>query len=145
MPSVRLSLAFVFLAAWPWAQCVAQIVPDPSILRFTHSFELHREEMLVECRNGAALQFLTAAREIVELPEGSGRQRSALLGELQHLADSITALDGEIGVLFRLFRIDDLRTPCSVCQRAGQQQRGENERTAHGGPFRRRDFFSGAG
>jgi len=77
--------------------CPAQTLTDPSLLRFTHSLELQRVEVLVESRVGAATQFLTAAQQIVSLPEGSRQRRTVLIGEIQYLADSIALLDQEIG------------------------------------------------
>ena len=95
-PATRL-LTAVFMVVWPWASSLAQNITDQSTLRFAHSFERERVRMLLESRNGAATRFLNAAREMVALQEGGGRQRTLLLAEIQYLADSVANLDLDIG------------------------------------------------
>jgi len=93
MPRARLPLVVVFLVAWQWAPSLAQTTTDLSTLRFTHAFELERERMLLGYRDGAVFEFLNTAREIVTMSDDAGGQRTALLGEIQYLSDSIETLD----------------------------------------------------
>jgi len=96
MQQARLWLTVMFLGFWPWAISMAQNPTDPSTLRFIYSLETDREKMLVHAQRGAAEALLDAAREIVALPDNAGSRTVALLGEIQHLADSIANLDSDI-------------------------------------------------
>jgi len=97
MLHLRWPLSFVFLGLLPGVPSLAQTLTDPSALRFAHSVESRRAEVLESLRTDAALRLLAAAEEILSLPEGSRRQRTEFLGQAQNLADSIVLLEQELG------------------------------------------------
>jgi hypothetical protein len=84
------------LGSWPVAPSLAQTLTDPVALRFSHTVEARRAEVLVEFRREAAEELVAAARKALALPEGPGTRKSELLGKAQYLADSIALLDKEI-------------------------------------------------
>ncbi len=99
MPRAHWSLLVALLGVWPWTSSLAQASGDAGTLRFTYSLEVSRKETLVESRDGVAMQFLAAARQAVSLREAGKMgpsRRTAFLGEIQYLADSIAQLEGQI-------------------------------------------------
>jgi hypothetical protein len=84
------------LGSWPGTSSLAQTLTDPAALRFSHTVEARRAEVLEESRHEAAERLVAVAREVLSLREGPGTRKTELLGEAQYLADSIALLDQEI-------------------------------------------------
>jgi hypothetical protein len=96
MPRAGCWLILFALGSWPGTPSLAQTLTDPAALRFSHTVESRRAEVLEEYRREAAQRLVTVAGEVLTLPEGSGTRKTELLGEAQYLADSIALLDQEI-------------------------------------------------
>jgi hypothetical protein len=90
-------MVLFLMGSWTGAPSLAQTLTDPSALRFAHTVEFRRTEVLEELRRGVAAQLLGVARELISLPESSGQQRRERLGEVQYLTDSIAFLEQELG------------------------------------------------
>jgi hypothetical protein len=89
-------LVLFALGSWPGVPSLAQTLTDPAALRFSHTVESRRAEVLEDSRHEAAQRLVAVAGEVLALPERPGTRKTELLGEAQYLADSIALLDHEI-------------------------------------------------